>query len=1224
MMSSTTMMGQSTTTATTSPSPSTSSISSPPPQPPLTTTTTTTDSELSSSIKINVFVFNKNDYQTIIIPSMMVTMATDVDEPNEQNINNFNNIIYAEDLVFYLTSSFKITTICAHLFGLYNVESDLWLSPNQQLHTMIDELFNNNNNNDNNNSILQFQLRIRYTHLNLINKLKDIDLECLDYYFHQIRHDFLYIPKKKFKKDELEEVYGIALIDLIRVTIEDEEKLHRADERCDSYISQIKKHCPKNMVKPKFLFIGDKLRKIFKRNCKKDTDKIWVKFCYIKQFLSCAHSFYDISSIQLANAFHEIYHIILESTNIQSIITSQHLVYYDWQKQKIFWRNSSTNNVKFNNHDEWKIWFPIEEISSINILALDRRKILICFVNRPALTIIFPQLGQMKSFISLLSGYHRLSMHWNLNLSAEYYSPMLKKLKKINCFGPIQDEFVLNRLQKIRDGQKNSGQFLLRQSDTDFYSLKLCYEQQNQLKYFNLKWHPQSSDNSLFSWKDDFNETDIRADYSELLIWLQKQLNLFQPILFGENDHLPDLLLCSREDDMNKIKSNDDILPIIQNERIKKSILTMNNNGVFCTRIGTVKLVSNQEEKVFIKEFIDSKESARSENLLKEIDEWSKLKNVSIMNCKGVVMHPLSILFEHCHITLRDYYSLQECKLNPFNLIEAAFCLAKALDYLYTHNLSHGYIKFDNLFVSHFSKTSLFIKLGDPIGFSCYFNQTIEQPWLPPEYFNDNGFFFRKHTNYSDVWAFGTTMWEIFHNGNKPLFNYMNIDQVNLCAMPESIHLLTKKCWDKDFCNRIPPSGVFRELVLILYDARKYRKQYVINENLTNEMILKMNIENGNNNQNNNKYPSYLKNNRRESSNSSNSISMINNNGYNKRSSLLPIVNGYQQRPLSIYNGNDDLDDLDDVTTETTIYDQMEDAFLISETDDYRHIQAMDNLECISKDRINVLKIIGEGNYGKVYQATCDDKYVALKVVSDNKISSLSEEIKILTKLRHRNIVEIRGFSNVDVDQYLKVPSKALVMEYMPLGSLVKFLETKGPNDNLEMTKFATDIACGLDFLASKHIIHRDLAARNILVASGNSVKIADFGLAHILEDDTQYNYRSIRGLPYKWHAPESFERHMFRFESDIWSYAIVIWEMYSYCRQTLYKEIDSNKEDVQELLTHLKQGKRLECPENCPESVYKLMLDCWAYQPECRPNASEVYQTIKLIDEQIRSQSLI
>ncbi|OTF81980.1 tyrosine-protein kinase-like protein, partial [Euroglyphus maynei] len=611
----------------------------------------------------------------------------------------------------------------------------------------------------------------------------DIDIACFNYYFQQIRYDFLNLPKKKFRKDELEDVYGIALNDLIRVTIEDDEKLQHSMERLDSYIRQIKKYCPKNMHKPKLLFIIDKLRPIFKRNCKKDTNKIWIKFCYIKQFLLRSHSFYDISTMRTANGFHEIYEINVESTNITTSTSSstqcqtmtKYLVYYDWKEQEIYRRQSlaivENNN---NNHDEWKTWFSIEEISSINILALDRRKILIFFINRPALTILFVRLDRMKSFISLLSGYHRLSIHWNLNLSAEYFSPMLNRLRKFNCFGPVQDEFVLNRLKKTHDGQKNSGLFLLRQSDLDFYSLKLCYEQQNQLKCFDLKWCP--SDNSLFIWKDvdDLNVSEIRMDYSELLIWLQKKFNLFHPIISGENDHLPDLLLLIREDDANvrMIKSNDELLPIIQNERIKKSILTMHNNGIFCTRIGTAKLIGNQEEKVFIKEFIDSKESAHGENLLKEIDEWSKLKNVSIMNCKGVVMHPLSILFEHCHITLRDYYSLQESKLNHFNLIEAAFCLAKALDYLYTHNLNHGYIRFDNLFVSHFSKTSLFIKLGDPIGFSCDFNPINEQPWLPPEYFNDNGFFYRKHTCYSDVWAFGTTMWEIFNNGNKPLFNH--------------------------------------------------------------------------------------------------------------------------------------------------------------------------------------------------------------------------------------------------------------------------------------------------------------------------------------------------------------------------------------------------------------------------------------------------------------------
>lgn len=75
--------------------------------------------------------------------------------------------------------------------------------------------------------------------------------------------------------------------------------------------------------------------------------------------------------------------------------------------------------------------------------------------------------------------------------------------------------------------------------------------------------------------------------------------------------------------------------------------------------------------------------------------------------------------------------------------------------------------------------------------------------------------------------------------------------------------------------------------------------------------------------------------------------------------------------------------------------------------------------------------------------------------------------------------------------------------------------------------------------------------------------------------------------------------------------------EMYTYCKIEPYKEIDSSKGDVQELLTFLKQGKRLYRPENCPESVYELMLECWAYQPEKRPNAKSVYLKIREIHEQ-------
>ncbi|OTF72394.1 hypothetical protein BLA29_012371, partial [Euroglyphus maynei] len=129
--------------------------------------------------------------------------------------------------------------------------------------------------------------------------------------------------------------------------------------------------------------------------------------------------------------------------------------------------------------------------------------------------------------------------------------------------------------------------------------------------------------------------------------------------------------------------------------------------------------------------------------------------------------------------------------------------------------------------------------------------------------------------------------------------------------MPEPIHLLTKKCWAKDFFNRIQPSGVFRELVLILYDARKYRKQYVINDGIMIEMINnKMNL-----NENNGRikeYPYLLKNRNNRIGSGSSNTSMINNNGYSKRS-LLPMGNGYQQRPPSLYDDDDiDVDDDDD------------------------------------------------------------------------------------------------------------------------------------------------------------------------------------------------------------------------------------------------------------------------------------------------------------------------
>lgn len=86
-------------------------------------------------------------------------------------------------------------------------------------------------------------------------------------------------------------------------------------------------------------------------------------------------------------------------------------------------------------------------------------------------------------------------------------------------------------------------------------------------------------------------------------------------------------------------------------------------------------------------------------------------------------------------------------------------------------------------------------------------------------------------------------------------------------------------------------------------------------------------------------------------------------------------------------------------------------------------------------------------------------------------------------------------------------------------------------------------------YLEREHYIHRDLAARNILVAEDQSVKIADFGLARVVEEryDTYVARSSTTKLPIKWTSPEAALVNRFTIKSDVWSFGIVLYEIITY-----------------------------------------------------------------------------
>ncbi|CAK9303110.1 unnamed protein product [Gordionus sp. m RMFG-2023] len=145
---------------------------------------------------------------------------------------------------------------------------------------------------------------------------------------------------------------------------------------------------------------------------------------------------------------------------------------------------------------------------------------------------------------------------------------------------------------------------------------------------------------------------------------------------------------------------------------------------------------------------------------------------------------------------------------------------------------------------------------------------------------------------------------------------------------------------------------------------------------------------------------------------------------------------------------------------------------------------------------------------------------------------------------------------------------------------------------------YAYQISKGMEYLISKNCIHRDLACRNVLLDHDNIVKICDFGLSKDLYRYPNYVKTTDTPVPIKWMAIESLIDNLYNHQTDIWSYGVVLWEIYSLgCSP--YPGVELGPDFVSKLMN----GLRLEKPTYCPEEIYDLMLECWSKDPEGRPN---------------------
>ncbi|XP_055305923.1 vascular endothelial growth factor receptor 3-like [Sitodiplosis mosellana] len=317
------------------------------------------------------------------------------------------------------------------------------------------------------------------------------------------------------------------------------------------------------------------------------------------------------------------------------------------------------------------------------------------------------------------------------------------------------------------------------------------------------------------------------------------------------------------------------------------------------------------------------------------------------------------------------------------------------------------------------------------------------------------------------------------------------------------------------------------------------------------------------------------------------------------------------------------------------------------------------------KEKLQLGHQLGMGAFGVVFKATAkgivsyeEETTVAVKmlksIASDEVLRALALELKILVHLgRHLNVVNLLGAITKNISQR----ELMLIVEYCPFGNLQNFLVknrkhfvdqlnrnedridakiTERTDKNVyvychstpaERLTTTTDLLCwsfqiarGMHYLASRKVLHGDLAARNILLCDNNVVKICDFGLARSMYKTGVYHISSARALPFKWLALESISDQVFSTYSDVWSFGIVLWEIFS-LGATPYPGMNAGTD----LFQKLKEGYRLEKPEYASRDIYDIMLSCWQLIPKSRPLFDKLEEEItKMMDRSVSEHYII
>ncbi|XP_018419020.1 PREDICTED: proto-oncogene tyrosine-protein kinase ROS [Nanorana parkeri] len=285
----------------------------------------------------------------------------------------------------------------------------------------------------------------------------------------------------------------------------------------------------------------------------------------------------------------------------------------------------------------------------------------------------------------------------------------------------------------------------------------------------------------------------------------------------------------------------------------------------------------------------------------------------------------------------------------------------------------------------------------------------------------------------------------------------------------------------------------------------------------------------------------------------------------------------------------------------------------------------MEILPSFPRENLTLCDFLGSGAFGEVYEGTAKEilgpgtgtSKVAVKTLksdaTDNEKVDFLKEAHLMSQFHHSNILKLLGVCLFNEPQYI-------ILELMDGGDLLSYLRGARQNtfyedpllSSMDLLDISLDISRGCAYLERLHFVHRDLAARNCLVSvkeynnPTRAVKIGDFGLARDVYKSDYYRKKGEGFLPVRWMAPESLIDGIFTNRSDVWSFGVLLWELFTLGQQP-YQGYSN-----MEVLHYVRSGRRMDPPDNCPDDIWDLILKCWMQDPVKRPSFSRIHEQLE------------